>query len=180
MSQRLMDDMIKSHKEYSDFKQNYFFDDVLFSFQWWFLVLLFIVLWIIWIILVDKKHFKSIILVGLTTSLLAFILDDIGLTLDFWAYSYQMTYFASQLYTVDLAIIPVFYMLLYQYARTWKIYSIILVLLTFFAVLVAEPVMIKLSIYNLLTWNIWYSAPFYILIGIFAKWFADWVDRKGE
>lgn len=112
-------------------------------------------------------------LVGLMASTIALILDEIGLFLTLWAYAYQLAPFTNKLLTVDIAIIPVSYMLLYQYVRKWRPYLITLAVLSLFAVFVAEPIFGVLDIYILLGWEHWYSTPFYFLIGVFVKWMAD-------
>jgi hypothetical protein len=108
-------------------KQHYF-DHVLFSYQWWFLVCICVLLWGIWAILVDKKRIHIILLVGLITSIVAILLDDIGLSQSLWEYPYQIVYFTTRMDPIDMSVIPVFYMLLYQYMRTWKWYIITLIL----------------------------------------------------
>ncbi|WP_404451776.1 hypothetical protein LG329_15745 [Virgibacillus necropolis] len=178
MSLAIINEIIEANEKYGQLKRVNFFENVIFSYQWWILLFITFVVWIIWGLLVDKSRMKNIFLVGMTTSLLAVILDGIGLTLNLWAYPYQLLYFTGQLFTVDLAIIPVFYMLLYQYSRTWKSYFVKLILLSIFATFVAEPIFVKLDIYRLLQWEHWYSTPFYILIGVFVKWLVDKIDER--
>lgn len=156
----------------------YFFEHVIFSFQWWLLICIIIVLWVTWIFLVDKNRLPIILLVGFTTSFFAIIMDDIGLALSLWAYPYQIIYFLNPLNSIDMAIIPVCYMLLYQYFRTWKHFMMVLVLLSLFAVFIAEPLFVKLDMYVLLKWQYWYSGPIYILIGIFVKGLFDEIDKR--
>ncbi|WP_152640146.1 CBO0543 family protein [Virgibacillus necropolis] len=173
-----MNEIIDTHEKYSQLKKQHFFENTLFSFQWWILVTITVVLWMIWAVMVDKKRLNIILLVGLITSLLALIMDDIGISLNLWTYPSQLTYFVSRLYPVDVAIIPVFYMLLYQYFRAWKSYLVVLTLLSLFAIFVSEPIFSELDIYTLLRWKYWYSFPIYILMGIFVKGLVDKIERK--
>lgn len=137
-----------------------------------------VILWTVWTLLVDKKRIRTILLVGLITSLLAIMMDDIGISLSLWAYPYQIVYFMNRLKTVDVSIIPVFYMLLYQYFRTWKSFMIALVLLCLFAVFVAEPIFGKLGMYERIQWEYWYSGPIYLLMGVFVKGLVDKIDKR--
>lgn len=176
----IVDEMIKTQEKFAELKKLYFFEHVIFSYQWWFLIFVTVFVWIVWAILVDKKNLNRILLVGLFTSLTAVVLDDIGLSLVFWFYPYQIAFFTNQLYPVDIAIIPVFYMLLYQYRTTWVSYLLTLVLLLLFAVIVAEPLFAKMDIYMLIRWEHLYSIPFYMLIGIFVKWLVDRLVKNND
>lgn len=164
-------------EEFSALRKQYFFDHVIFSYQWWILMVILLAMWVIWVIFVDKRRLNSILLVGIVTSLIAVNLDDIGLACGFWIYAYHIAYFSNQLLPVDIATIPVFYMLLYQYLRSWKSYVIVLVILSIFAAFVVEPLFVKMNIYIMLRWEHWFSTPFYILIGVFAKWMADKLEK---
>ncbi|MBY7145022.1 hypothetical protein KFZ56_18555 [Virgibacillus sp. NKC19-3] len=165
--------IIESQQQFVQIQNHYFFEYVLFSYQWWLLLLITVGLWVFWAIVVDKKRWNAILLVGLMASIIALLLDELGLNLTLWTYAHQLAPFTNKLLTVDIAIIPVSYMLLYQYARKWRPYLITLAALSLFAVIIAEPVFELLDIYILLGWEHWYSTPFYFLIGIFVKWFGD-------
>lgn len=172
-----MEDIIDISGMLYDLQKEHFLENVLFSIQWWFLLLLTILLWVIWFRLVDKRRMGIILLVGLITALLATLMDDVGLTLTLWHYPNPLTPFISRLNSVDLAIVPVGYMLLYQYAKRWKPYVIALFLMTLFAILVAEPLFGKWGLYLKIKWEYWYSGPIYFAMGIFVKWVVDKVDK---
>lgn len=173
-----VNDIIDARKGLFELQKEYFIEHVLFAPQWWFLVLITVVLWITWIILVDKRRISTILLVGFITSLLAVIMDDIGLSLTLWGYPYPLSPFVSRLNPVDVAVIPVSYMLLYQYAKKWRAYFILLVLLALFAIFVSEPIFSMLNMYILLGWEYWYSGPIYIMMGIFVKWLVDKIKKQ--
>lgn len=173
-----MKDIIEANEAFTQLKKQYFLDHVLYSHQWWFLVALTITIWVVWMFLVDKYRLVPICLIGLFTGLIAIIMDDFGITMNLWNYQYKLSYLTNQFYTVDLAVIPVSYMLLYQYVPRWKNYIIVLITLSLFGTFIAEPFFVKLDIYVLLLWQHWYSTPIYILIGIIVKWITDNMDKK--
>src|SRR5699024_11233653 len=144
------------------------FGYVLFSLQLLFLLVTFHGLWGLWGMKVDKKRILPNLLVGLLTSVIAIILNDNGPDLKAWGYSYWLTPFTSRMDPVNIAIIPVSYMLVYQYMKTWKTYVIMLVLASLFGVLIAEPIFVTLKLYLILQWTYWYSMLFYIAIGFYA------------
>lgn len=173
-----INEMIELYGAYMEVRKQHFFDDGFLSLQWWVLILTIISLWTLWSILADKKDLLPILFVGVLTSAIALMLDDIGMSLMLWEYPNQIVYFTTRLDPVDIAIIPVSYMLLYQYVKPWKTYVSMLVFLSLFGSLIAEPIFVKLNLYVLLGWRFWYSIPFYIAIGIFAKWVADVLRKR--
>lgn len=175
-----MHELIAIHEKYAQIHTQQFSENIFLSYQWWFLLGISIALWTVWIIFVDKKRLNSILLTGLFTSTTALILDDIGLSMALWIYPYYLFPFSSVQYPIDLAIIPVFYMLLYQYSPQWKAYLFNLTLLTLFAVFVAEPLFTHLGIYIPIHWKHLYSIPGYLLLGIISKGLVDQFEKKVE
>lgn len=172
-----VNELIEIQEEFMELNKQHYFDQVLFSYQWWLLLAILVILWTIWGFFVDKERLNQILLIGLVTSLLAFIFDDVGRSLNLWFYPHQLSFFSYHLYSVDIGIVPVFYMLLFQYARTWKAYLITLILLSVFAAFIAEPLFVWMDIYVLLNWNHLISFPFYILMGVFVKWLVNLVTK---
>jgi len=173
MNLGIVNQLIETRNLFTELLRQNYFENVLFSYQWWFLLIITVGLWAAWIFLMDKQNLHAILLVGLLTALFALVADEFGLLTFLWSYSYHLFPFTMKLLSVDLAIVPVSFMLLYQYARQWKTYIIVLILLTLFAVIAAEPLFEMLDIYTLHKWEHWYSTPIYFLMGIFVKWFAD-------
>lgn len=170
-------DIIDAREKLMKDQEVYFLQEILFSWRWWLLIIIAIILWLIWIWLVDKTRVFTILFVGLSTSMIATHLDDIGLSLMLWAYPYGSTPYLDRLSLVDLSVLPVAYMLLYQYVKTWGKYMFVLVVLTLFAVFVAEPVFEKMQLYMMMNWKHVYSTPFYIAIGVFMKWLTDALEK---
>jgi len=175
-----MNELIEIHEKYAHLQKDYFMEHALFSWQWWFQIFITVALWIIWAFLVDKRRMKSILITGLLASIITLVLDDIGLSMALWVYPYHLHPFSSQLYAADLAIIPITYMLLYQYFRKWQRYIAAITVLVLFGVFVAEPFFIKSNLYLPLHWKPLYSLPIYLMIGVFLKGIVDGLDKKYE
>ncbi|MFD1040460.1 CBO0543 family protein [Virgibacillus byunsanensis] len=174
----IFNEVLETNEKLVQLRIEHYFENVIFSNQWWFLIGVTIAIWIIWAFLVDKSRVKTILFVGFITSFIALLLDDIGLSLALWTYPYLLTPFSNQFQPVDLAIVPVGYMLVYQYFIRWRLFLFVLTLVSIFAIFVVEPMFIKFDLYLQLRWEHWYSGPFYIVIGIFVKWLADKVSLK--
>lgn len=173
-----IDERIQIQKQFADLQKEHFFENTLFSYQWWILVATTVILWIVWLLVVDKKRLKGILIVGLITSMMAVVLDDIGLSVAAWFYPYQLVYFTTRLNAVDLAVLPVSYMLLYQYFRPWKSYLFATIGFCLFASFIAEPIFVQLDMYKMMRWEYWYSSPIYLAMGVFVKWLVDKIERK--
>lgn len=173
-------DMIKFVQEVSDIKKQFFLEQVIGSYQWWLLLFLAIVPWIIWLALVNKQRLRSIVLTGFSAAMLTTTFDEIGVSLALWAYPYQLVYFTSWLIPVNFSVVPISFMIFYQYCRTWKSYIIILILFSLFAALIAEPIFDRMHIAVVIRWKYIYSPPFYIAIGCASKWLADWFTQSWQ
>lgn len=160
--------------------KNYFFEHVLFTPQWWFLTIISIVLWSLWLFLSDKSRLKSLLLVGLLISIQSIIYDDVGISMAAWNYPYPLFFVTSRLDVVDISILPVAYMLVYQYFPKWKSYLITTMAFCLFASFIAEPIFVHFNLYDMFHWKYWYSAPIYMAMGILVKAFVDWLDKRNS
>ncbi|HEU5141465.1 MAG TPA: CBO0543 family protein [Bacillales bacterium] len=161
----------------ADLRKEYFFEDILFGYHWWILVGQTLVLWAVWLILVDRGRLRNILLVGLFSLAFALVLDDMGLSTGAWNYPYKIVYFTTRLNPVDMVILPITFMLIYQYFQRWGSYLIATILFAAFASFIAEPLFVKLNLYTMIHWKYLYSAPIYTAIGIVVKGAADIVER---
>ena len=149
---------------------NYWKEEVVFTYQWWIMVLILILPFFLWWMLVDKRRIIEISLVGLFTSGIAFILDQVGTSLRYWIYPYTLTYLERDLWLpANFSVIPFFYMMIYQWFPKWQKYILAIIVFAFFASFVGESIFKWLGIYKVLKWEHIYSVPFYIMIGVFVK-----------
>jgi hypothetical protein len=170
------DEMEKHYGQVQVLARKYWISDDLFSFNWWLLVILMIILWLLWWKLVDKIRIVEILLGGSLISIVTLLLDLTGLNLDLWDYtSLLFTGVYPTLAPVDLVVIPVTFMLIYQYQVSWKSFSLTSVIVSGVYSFIAEPIFNWLDIYRLEHWRYIYSFPIYILLFIFIKWIMDLV-----
>lgn len=90
------------------------------SWRWWTLAILLIAPWFIWYKLADKKRFPELALFGLIVMVFSITLDEIGYNTSFWYYPVQVTPLFPRLTTTDYTVVPITYMLTYQYFPSWK------------------------------------------------------------
>lgn len=179
----LYNDILHFQEKLAGLRKAYFFQDELFSYQWWLIVVMMLTCWVVWGILLDRKRFRNILLIGCLSMGFALVLDDIGLTMARWNYPYKIVYFTTRLSLVDMVILPVAFMLIYQYCRKWATYIIFSVLFALFAAFIAEPIFVKLNMYTIIDWHYMYSAPIYVAIGVVVKGIVDiteFLEKKAK
>ncbi|MFB3166880.1 CBO0543 family protein [Neobacillus sp. 179-C4.2 HS] len=168
-----MDKFQEIEKHYGQLRtlwQDYWTQEVVFTYQWWIMILTLLIPFFLWWKLVDKTRIREISLVGLIVSCIALILDQIGSSLGFWTYPFTLTPLERDLWAVaDFSVMPFFYMMLYQWFPKWKSYLVAIIIFSLFSAFVGEKIFQWLGIYKLLKWKHIYSIPPYILLGIFVK-----------
>lgn len=141
--------------------------------QWWLLLVLFVLPWIVWWKLVDRKRLVEIFLYGMLVEAISVTLDVIFGELVFWTYPYKLFPIVPRYVEFDLALMPVSYMLVYQYFPRWKPFILALTALSALFSFVGEPTAVWLGLYQPLIWKFYYSFPIYIIIGVYIKWLVD-------
>ncbi|MFZ3579697.1 CBO0543 family protein [Virgibacillus sp. DJP39] len=170
----------KAHKQLTEMRFENFIHQDLLSPQWWLLLGLFVLPWILWWFLVDKSRIKQIWLFGLLLSILITILDDIGVQMSLWSYPYQLVNFIPRLNPIDISVLPVLHMLIYQYFTKWKTFVIANIITALLYAYIAEPIFVKINIYQLTNWKYSYSVPIYISKAIIIKFFLERVLLKSK
>jgi hypothetical protein len=148
--------------------------------QWWLLLAMFTVPWLIWMKVVDKQRKLEIIVVGLLVALATKLLDLVGYNLKFWDYPIQMIPLVPEAFAFDLSMIPVAYMLLHQYFKTWKSYCMGLICMSLVYAFIGEPFCNWIMVIVYIKWKYVYSALYYIVIGIIVRMTVEKLKGKQE
>lgn len=166
-----LQDVTDAQRHLFETNYTYWIEHVLLSFNWWFLILISIVPWFIWWKFVDKKKLLEMFTVGFLSMAIVSLLDLIGSSFVFWTYGFSVVQMLLPLITVDLTLLPVINMLLYQLFPKWKPYIISSIVVALFGTFIAEPLFVWLGIYILHSWEYFYSLPIYVMIAIGLKLF---------
>ncbi len=158
--------IVQIHSVFTEARIQHWLEYTLFTWQWWLLVALLITPWIVWGILIDKKRFTAIILLGVFVLATVTWMDDLGSDLILWYYPYKLVPLYPQLIPINYAVLPVSYMLIYQYFPPWRSYITAVAIMAALFSFVAEPALVYLGMYRVLKWQFYYSFPIYLLIGI--------------
>lgn len=144
--------------------------DDIHKWTWWLNVFLTIIPWIIWWKLVDHKRVFEILAYGLLVSLTVTLMNVAGTQAVLWGYPDVMIPFMPRLFPIDYVLIPVIYMLIYQYFWDWKPFVIANIMMAGVFAFVLEPAMEWLGLYEMYIWKHIYSAPIYFVMAVFWKW----------
>lgn len=156
---------------------NYWLNETLFTFNWWFLLLSTSIFFIVWVIVLDKTRIIEIMVYGLLIGTLVFILDMIGISLVLWSYPDRLTPIMTPMLEIHKMHMPVLYMLVYQYFRSWGKFLTAITITAFVFAFLFEPITVWLGIYEIYQWSYFYSFPIYIGIGVFFKWLITKLQR---
>lgn len=153
----------------TDYQVQHWLRYELFTPQFWLLAAMLVLPWLVWWRLVDKKRLLEIIIYGLMIQTIATSLDEIGCQLNWWEYRYDIEPLFPRLIPMNFTVLPIAYMLIYQYYPQWKRFILMNTLAAALFAFVGEPLLISIDIYVMLLWKYWYSFPIYIMIAIFLK-----------
>ena len=169
----LWQEQIKARIAVRDVNMKFWLEYNVFTPVWWLMIITFMAVCIIWWKLVDKTRLLEIVAYGLMVALLSTIFDIAGAEMVFWGYPNMVEPLIPPLFIVDLGVLPVAYMLVYQYFTDWKKYIIAMSVTAFFFAFIGEPIAEWLNMYQITNWKHIYSFPIYIALGIFLKWIMN-------
>lgn len=152
----------------------------LFSYQWWLLVAVLFIPWLLWWKWVDKKRLTEITLFGAVIWIIASFLDATMSEIGLWEYNFYVIPYWPRLITADFTIIPVTYMFIYQYFKKWKSFLWAMLVVSLFFAFVGEPLLVWLDIYTLHTWKHFYSLPIFFTMAVSIKCLTHWILAHNE
>ncbi|WP_438448833.1 CBO0543 family protein [Gorillibacterium sp. sgz5001074] len=170
------DELSRKQTELGADRWGYWREHVLFTFDWWLLLLYFVVGWFVWWRLADKRKLTELLPLGLYVLLISLSLDMVGAELGLWDYPKMILPWGARLAVVD-AVLPLFYMLVYQYTRSLRGYTAGLVGLSLLFSFVLEPFMVKVGVYRPLQWKHLFSVPGYLFVGLVSLWLSTMTVR---
>ncbi|MBO1515585.1 CBO0543 family protein [Metabacillus bambusae] len=143
--------------------------DEVFTWNWWVLLALLIIPWLIWFKYADRRRMLEILLFGALVVIITTSLDTVGNEIGLWVYPTQLIPLSNEAIEFDHSIVAVGFMLLYQYFRTWKTFVIALIFMAAIFSFIGEPLCHLLEAVLYIKWSYFYSFVYYITIGILIK-----------
>jgi len=165
-------DILEIANQYSVNRIEYWLNEVLFSFSWWILLITTVSLLITWIIILDKTRKLEIISYGMMVAIIGNLGDMIGLSFSLWGYPHTLLHM-PEILEIHNIMMPILYMVVYQYFRQWKTFFIAAAINAVFFAFILEPLIIWLQIYELYKWKYIYSIVPYFVIAVVLKWIIN-------
>lgn len=162
--------IFKATQQFQGLRVKRWIEHDLFSRTWWFLLVITVAPWVIWWKIADKRRLTELACFGSLIALISIFLDAIGTVNLWWMYKDELLIQFPGLLVADISVLPVTYMLVYQYCSTWKSFLISLGILSLLFSFIVGPVFRVLGIYQLLTWKHFYSFIVYILMGVIVRY----------
>ncbi len=136
------------------------------TWDWWILLCFFVVPWMLWFIMKKRKWFVESLLFGVIVMNVTLLLDTVGMQFTFWEYPVEFLPIIPRGFPFDVSMVPVAFILLFQYFHTWKSFIIAQVIMAVAYAFIGEPFCEWLNLVHYLKWNYLYSFVYYIILGI--------------
>ncbi|MCU9613224.1 hypothetical protein OEV98_06620 [Caldibacillus lycopersici] len=142
-----------------------------FTWEWWILLCFFVLPWVLWWRLAKREAYVEAFLFGILVLFITTILDIIGLRFNFWEYPTVLLPVLPKGFPFDFSMVPVAYMFIYQYTKTWKAFSLLLLVMALLYAFVGEPFCLWTDLVAYDKWHLLNSFIYYLIIGIFIRYF---------
>ncbi|QDR79197.1 hypothetical protein SPTER_04650 [Sporomusa termitida] len=142
----------------------------LFQFQWWFLLGLYILTVAAWWKMLNKQRLPEIILYAVLTTIITMGIDEYGIELTLWTYPVCILPIFPVITAINLIALPTCFSIAYQRFPAWKSFACASILIAGVLAFVLEPLLAWANLYQLITWQYYYSFLLYITIALFIRW----------
>lgn len=171
------DHIIDVKKYLTKLRVDYWYSNSFMSIEWFCLLAILIISWLIGLKLLNKKKSTAVILFGLLMILIFDFLDQLGVMFNLWDYRIEIAPLPTGLLAINYAFAPVSSMLIYQYFPDWKRFLLYSILLSLAGSAIIEPLLEVYKIYIIINWEHYYSFPIYIAITAIDKTIVDYLDQ---
>ncbi|QDR81275.1 hypothetical protein SPTER_26500 [Sporomusa termitida] len=137
---------------------------ILFTVQWWSLVVLVAISYAIWWVIVDKQRLSQILLFGSFVAVGRIVMDIIASNIGLWSYNIRETPFIPTPFLHDFTLTPLALMAVHQYCHSWKKFLIWTTITVGIISFVFFPLLTIFHFLTLYKWNLIYS--FVLVMGI--------------
>lgn len=163
----------EAHALYLQLSYNYWIQHALFTWQWWILLLILVIPWYFWWLMVDKTRLLEIWCYGAMTFIAVQAADTAGVANGIWMYPIRLLPKFPHMLPIDITILPIIFMQVYQSYSQWKAFIIASLIMAACCAFIAEPILVWMGIYEPLNWKYYYSFPTYTLFAVTLKFIME-------
>jgi hypothetical protein len=164
-----IDEISKANEALSKLMTQRWFSQELFTIRWWGLAGFLVLSYVLCFKLLDKKRLVELLLYGSLVSVFSVVLDIFLENRNLFLYKARLLPMIPSIFIYDITALPIYYMVLYQHAATWKKYSIWITLASLLLGYVFTPLMVKLGYLHLINWSYTMAFLVIVFVGFLAK-----------
>jgi hypothetical protein len=172
--------ILEAQKHLNKLQMEHWLQYELVTYQWWVILVMLLIPWIIWRKLVDKPRTGIILAYGLYVILAVTAMDMVGIALQLWFYPIALIPIVPFTATLDWSMLPIIHMLIYQYFSRWKTFLAAEAISSVILAFLGEPLCEWVGIYFVLHWYHYWSFPIYIVKAIIGKWLIESVVYRHQ
>jgi hypothetical protein len=147
------DMLIQANSTLHDLMVTKWFTEGLFSMKWWGVVGFVTFSYILCFSLMDKTRLIKTILFGALMSVFCVVIDTMGCNFNLWAYPTPILPMAPNMFLYDITALPMYYMLIYQHAYSWKSYAVWNIAASAILAFVFTPLLVTLGLFQMIHWT---------------------------
>ncbi|MBC7914550.1 MAG: hypothetical protein H7Y07_10560 [Pyrinomonadaceae bacterium] len=144
-------------------------EEDVFSPRWWSIVVLVALSYLLCFSLFDKRRLSKLFLFGSLLTVGVVVYETVGVNFVFWVCATPIFPIIPCLFVPYLTILPVYYMLIFQYTTTWRQFSLWNLVAVSVYSLVLLPIFIHFKIVILDNWQEVYHMPMLFAIASLAR-----------
>ncbi|SDI30349.1 CBO0543 family protein [Alteribacillus bidgolensis] len=171
------DEIVNLREEFRDSYWAYWINENLFSFGWFLQFGLNILFIYIAYKLLDRTRLFELLTAGGIIAILSSLLDSITIQNVLTTYPNSFTPISPPFVTSTVVILPIVYMLLYQFFSTWQSFIIANVISGAILAFVIENLFRWLDIYQYIQWNSFFSFIVYLVMAVILKWIMNYLMK---
>lgn len=164
-----IDEIVKANDALNKLMTQRWISQELFTIRWWGLAGYLILSYVLCFKLLDKKRLVELLLFGSLVSVFCVTLDIFLENRNLFLYKARLIPIIPSIFIYDITALPLYYMVLYQHAGTWKKYSIWITLASLLLGYVFTPLMVKLGYLQLINWSYTWAFLVIAFVGFLAK-----------
>ncbi len=144
-------------------------EEDVFSLRWWSMVVLIALSYLLCFSLFDKRRLSKLFLFGSLLTVGSVVYETAGVNFVLWFCATSIFPIIPCLFVPYLTILPVYYMLIFQYTTTWRQFSLWNLVAVSVYSFVLQPIFIHFKIVILDNWQTVYHMPMIFAIASLAR-----------
>ncbi|MHB8124843.1 MAG: hypothetical protein ACYDEJ_04220 [Desulfitobacteriaceae bacterium] len=146
-----------------------------FSTRWWGMIAFNLFSYVLCLSLINKRRLRNILLFGSLTSVGMLAFEAIGVSFVLWYCSTPIMPIVPCIFASSITILPLNYMLVYQYTSSWKQFTIWNALVAGVFALVIDPILVHFKIFEINNWRYIYTLLAVFFIASLARAVTLWI-----